>query len=384
MASPIIRPRYSEGQVLAAADLEAQVTYSRTDSAIHERTEHTPGVAAGLGLELRDERAGAGNVEFGQLWVLAGVAVDTSGRRIVLPEDQQLTERDFVDAGVFSRSDPLTTRYPIFLVAVEEGVNSRAAGRCGADAATRIAETFQLEFGRPGSEQAVLRPTAQLPPGSGPGSGGKVLLGFATWNQTVVAGGGFTGALSGPEFGVRFAGVRASVVEPHRGRLVLATSDGDPRFALILSEDEAGGARLRFLRQQQGTDAPSPLFSVDDRGDVFVAGKINSAIPQLPVQMAGSLSHGLKLPLPSPITEEMVSSGRVRLDYVVSPHLARMPQEFPGAPAAEDAFPTAIESYVDGERRLHCRFRWQSVPNPARTVVTGGTADYLLTATPVE
>jgi hypothetical protein len=383
MAAPIVRPRFSEGQVLAAADLEAQVTYARLDSAIHERTEHIGGIAAGLGLVLRDEQVGAGNKTYGQLWVEAGVGIDASGRRIVVPEDQRLTERDFVNAGVWSSSDdPATTRYPVFLVAIEEPVTAaRSSGRCGVVEPNRTAESHQLEFGRPGAEQAVLRPTP-IAAGAAPATGGKVLLGFVTWDNDVVAPrvGGFTGALRGPGAGVRYAGVRASSVIPHQGMLLLATGDSDPRFVLMLSQDDQGKAELRFGRQQ-GTNSPSPLFTVDDRGDVKVQGKINSQIPQLPVQMSGSLSHGLKLPLPPAITEEMVTAGRVTLQYLVSPHLAPQDMTFGGPP--ERAFPVAIECWVESDRRLHCRFRWERLSTPANALVTAGTADYLLTATPV-
>lgn len=389
MATSIVRPRYSEGQVLAAADLEAQVAYGRVDSAIHERTEHIGGIAAGLGLVLRDEQVSPAGTTYGELWVEAGVAVDASGRRIAVAEDERVTERSFVTAGVWSGSDPPTTLYPVFLVATEAPVTSRAAGRCGVDAPTRTAETFQIEFDRPGTEQAVLRPTATAAPAAGPGTGGKVLLGFVTWDNTVVPGrGGFTSALRGPEIGVRYAGVRASSVVPHRGRLVLATGEGDPRFVLVLSQDAEGKAKLQFGRQQ-GTAAPSELFSVDEKGDAVVAGKINSAIPQLPVQMAGSLSHGLRLPLPPSIEEEMVTGGRVTLQYLVSPRLppAAIQTLIVGAGPAtvsEEAFATAIECWVDADRRLHCRFRWQSTLTATNTAVTAGVADYLLTATPVE
>jgi len=383
MASPIVRPKYTEGQVLAAADLEAQVTYSRIDSAIHERTEHIWGIAKGLTLELRDPQVGANNTPYGQPTIAIGVAVDASGRRIVVTEERQITAREFRNAGVWSSGDPKETKYPIYLVAIEEPVVSgRSGGRCGVDAATRTAESFQIEIGRPGTERAVNAPTTEAPIGSGPGTGGKVLVGLVTWDQTVIAGGGFTSVLHGPAHGIRYVGVRASTVIPHAGKLVLATGDDDPRFVVELSQDDQGKAELRFGRQT-GTAPVSGLFVVNDRGDVTIAGKITSPIPQLPMSMAGSISHGLRLPLPPAVTDDLVADGRVTLQYLISPHQAKADKLFNGL--LREALPTPIECWVNPDpedRRVTCRVQWRTTTAPFRTRSEAGTADYLLIVTP--
>lgn len=77
------RPRYFEGQLLAADDLRQEQTYHRHKQAAHARAVHGDGTVCGLAVRptvppSRD------------LVVEAGVAVDCCGREIVVPSPQTL------------------------------------------------------------------------------------------------------------------------------------------------------------------------------------------------------------------------------------------------------------------------------------------------------
>jgi hypothetical protein len=384
MPSSIVRPVFSEGQVLAAADLEAQTDYARIDSALHERTEHIWGIASGLTLALADPQQGTNQTPYGTPTIQPGVAIDPGGRRIVVAAERTITNGDFINAGVWSRGAPPDTKYPIFLVARDTPKTSgRAPGRCVTDAPSGAEEGFQIEIGFPGSERNVNAAKGPPSPVALPAPGGKVLLGFVTWGEKVTptAEDAFTSA--GSDARVRHVGVRASSVIPHDGVLSLITTESDPRFVLQLSQDDQGKAELRFGRQT-GTAAISSLFVVDDKGDLTVAGKITSAIPQVPISMSGSITHGLKLPLPPSITEDMIVDGRITVQYLVSPRQQPQIKIFPSGPKL--ALPIPIECWVDADpkvRRVRCRCLWIATTGIG-VMTDAGIADYMLVITPKE
>lgn len=378
MPSSIVRPSFSEGQVLAAADLEAQTNYARVDSAIHERTEHIWGIASGLKLELTQEKAGNNGVRYGVPAIQPGVAVDPNGRRIVVVETRYLKESEFIGAGVYSRGAPAETKYPVYLVAIDTAKSTgRGAGRCATEISTQTEESFQIEIGAPGSEQTVNSKKGPASPAAVPPAGGKVLVGHVTWRERVVPNtnvGAFTGA--SPDGRVRYVGARASSVVPHQGVLSLLTSEADPRFVLRLLQDEQGGAELRFGRQT-GSGDPSELFVVDDKGNVTIKGKIKSALPQA-ATMSGTIGHGLKLPLPPGITEDDVKQKRVSLHYLVS--FRQQPQEKDFSGTKMPAIPIPLECWVDPDpevRAVRCRCLWIATTGLG-FLVDAGTADYMI------
>src|SRR5262245_39133472 len=81
---PVVRPTYKEGQILGAADLNAQLTYERLGAVLHERTEHLWGVAQGL--ELTTTTQTLGGTKYVDVSVAPGRAVDRLGRSIVVTE----------------------------------------------------------------------------------------------------------------------------------------------------------------------------------------------------------------------------------------------------------------------------------------------------------
>ena len=156
--------------------------------------------------------------------------------------------------------------------------------------------------------------------------------------------------------GRRYAGVQADVVAARGGKLALRTQTvaeaGRP--ALIIDEDPEQ-ILLQFGKlTSQGS--VTPLFSVNEKGDVIAAGKFIGALSAGAVQVeSGLASDGMILPLPPGITQEQVDNGEALLHVHISPRIC------------EDAAPsippdvwlaTPLESWVDQERRLRCRVRW--------------------------
>src|SRR5690348_2586381 len=89
-----LRPRFSPGQSLAAADLEALVRHAADTAARHALAAHGPGLQQGL--ELLERPAAGGTV---QPWLTPGAFVDGDGRQglVMRPrriEAAQLTGRE--------------------------------------------------------------------------------------------------------------------------------------------------------------------------------------------------------------------------------------------------------------------------------------------------
>ena len=85
------RPVFFEGQVLAAADLTGTVDYGRAAVARQERYLHDWGIADGLQLTATKDATG----KHVDITLGAGVAIDGTGREIVVPQSVLL------DAGAF-------------------------------------------------------------------------------------------------------------------------------------------------------------------------------------------------------------------------------------------------------------------------------------------
>ncbi|MCA9679956.1 MAG: hypothetical protein H6709_11295 [Kofleriaceae bacterium] len=346
MSAAVTRPSFVEGQVLAAADLEAQVAYARLDSALHERAEHGWGVAQGLELRAGDKQKAGTAEEYVEVTLAAGVAVAPNGRRIVVSDDQPLRYTDFRDSGVFSSSDAAGALYPVYVVALDEPrIQARGVGSCGTAAPNRTDESFQIEYGRPGDEVAVLAQVAGAI-GAGPEPAGKVLVGYVAWNKAAVQEGRFArvAAINDQGNQVRYVGVRASAMVGHVGGVSLQTREGDPRFVLAMVEDGQGGCKLSFGRQQ-GNAPLSSVFSVDEKGDVKFAGEASKLAADRRLAIAsGTTFHGLKVPLPAGVTEADVTAGAYRLHVDVQPihEIQRSGASF--------RFALPMECRVDGRR----------------------------------
>src|SRR5262245_47631178 len=117
MSDQIQRPLFFEGQILGALDLEAALEYARGQDARHERYLHTWGIASGLKLSPTPkqlELPGGVTVDYVEVLLSPGVAVDGHGREIVVPEERRLSEDDFDQLNV-AINDPAAL-YPVLLI----------------------------------------------------------------------------------------------------------------------------------------------------------------------------------------------------------------------------------------------------------------------------
>jgi hypothetical protein len=354
------RPTFSEGQVLGAGDLNAQVTYHRLAAVQHERTEHLWGVAEGLELQ-PIERSTSGGDKYVDVNLLPGRAVDRLGRSIVVTEPRLIDTTDFD----LSSTSP-GQLFPVFVQAIEVPISGQTQpGKCAINQTARVEERLQLSFGTPGSEIVVLEQSgAGVAAGFGtPALNDKVLVGWVSWNQTL---GKFAGvAQSSNGRGIRYVGVVASEVVAGGGTLGLRTRGAGARFALTVTENSTGGCELRFGKQ----DGPGPVsdaFTVDEKGNVSYRGVLTPSPPAKTLAESGVAFDGVRLPLPSGVTEEQVAGGAVRLHALLTP-IVLQPKEMDFAGTKTFAVPHIVQCEVDvtTDRRVHCRVRWY---DPTQTV----------------
>src|SRR5215813_11671313 len=136
MSNQIERPLFYENQILGAADLTAAIEHSRGQQARHERFLHLWGIATGLGLTGKDKQTATG-AKYQEITLAPGVAVDGTGREIVVPEAERLSE-DLFDQLNVAIADT-GAWYPIFLVGRDEPAPQPplAVGACQSSQPTR-------------------------------------------------------------------------------------------------------------------------------------------------------------------------------------------------------------------------------------------------------
>ncbi|URM88809.1 hypothetical protein LUW75_00860 [Streptomyces sp. MRC013] len=371
MTGPL-RPAFHEGQVLSAADLTATVEYARGLAVRHARHLHEWGVAEGLGLAAEprtDPLTGARHVGVS---VAPGVAVDGTGREVVVTEPVVLRESDFEEVNGADR--PTDEPYPVFLTAADRRPDrARTPVPCaGGAAGTRVEESYRILFGRLGDERLV---EEQRPPATGaapaaPPDRWLVLLGYVRWTD---------GRFSGVEtrargVGVRFTGVRADTVAARSGSLTLRTGtaarEGEP--ALVLSGGEQPSLVFGLYR---GGGAVAPLMTVAANGNLTVEGGFSGRMPAggTPA-VSGTATDGMLLPLPSGVTPQQVADGRVAVHVLLTP---RTPP-----PATDSTLVSTVEAAVDGDRRVRCRMRlYDPLATPAGVAERPGVVDFLVLAT---
>lgn len=375
MANIIERPAFYEGQILAGADLNAAVDHARGQAARHARYLHLAGIAEGLELQGQAQTTALG-VAYQIVTVSAGMALDSSGRELVLATPTALPDQAFDQSNVWvgqSGTDPIW--YPVFLSGRDAVPDSAAtlAGRCGSSAPSRWREQTQFEFGRPGDESKIdEEPASSVDAGPDDGLSGqrRVLLGFVRWDPAIAKFTAIAGSYLGQ--GRRYAGVRADTVAARGGSLTLRTrrdvAKGKP--ALALSESGAG---LLAFGALTAAGAVEPVFSINAKGDLKIAGKFTGAVMPGSVQVqSGVAMDGMLLPLPPGITDDMLEKGQAVAHVHVS---ARMPPSLP--PDSTQAWaPCPLECGIDGARRLRCTVRW--VAGAETPVDLPGQCDYLV------
>jgi hypothetical protein len=378
MSGPVARASFYEGQVLGAGDLQAVVDGARLADAIHERSEHTWGVSEGLALVSSPGASGAPP----SFVVQPGVAVDPNGRRIVVASEQPVSFDVLQASGVISAADAADAWYPVFIVGMDRaqasaptlGPRSCAGGSSAPP--TRVEEDVQVEYGRPGDELTPPERTAATsdPPDGGVGDTGErgVLVGFVQLDnaRTKIQAVGAASANGA----VRYAGVHATEVVGHAGATALRTRPAGKRYGLELAEQPKGGALLRFVAMQDDKVLNVP-FQVSDTGDLTIAGAFKSPVGNVPRAESGTITSGMRVPLPDGVTEDMVTGGGVAVHVIVAPRFLN-----PG-PSGGDLFVVPQTCQVDDDRRVYCE-QLTVTPGSASVVHDMAACDYLIVVVP--
>ena len=371
MSSAIERPVFFENQILGAADLTAAVDLGRGQQARHNRYLHLWGIAVGLDLTSKvddDKKAPFIKIELSR-----GVAIDGTGREIIVPDPVSLSEAEFSQLGV-SSGQGIESWFPVFLVGKDQksALSPTTMGACTPSQGTRVSEGYEITFGRPGEARKLDEQDGATVAG-GPGNGGwKILLGFVRWDASK---NGFID-LRFDDNGTakRYAGVQADEVAARGGSLQLRTQTKpqDKKPAIILDETEDGRLRFGSLNAEGKLNA---VFTVTAKGDVTVAGKIESAVAPGTVHIqSGVVMDGLLVPLPPGIDPADIDSGKFTLHVHLTP---RIRQDL--APSSNDWAILPVECFVDSVRRVHCRVHWLPLPgNPDPEQTLAAFCDYIV------
>jgi hypothetical protein len=362
MTNAIARPTFYEGEILPAADLGATVDYARNQMARHSRYSHSWGIASGLQL----------NFASGVVTLSSGVAIDGTGREVVVPADVQLDSTMF---NVYQQGDP-STLYPVFLNGVDQpGVSSsNLTGACGGSQSTSMQEAYTVTFGSPGSE---LQASEQIGPATTDGPDGGItgawliLLGFVTWDATKSAFSNATSVNPGSNIGPQYVGINASNVVSSSGSLLLATHlatapGSNPVLGMELQENAAGGQLVFGTLRSDGTITAALTLSAN--GNLAVTGQLSGAVTPGSVQVQSGIAFdGMILPLPTGIDPADAAAGKVTVHTHLTTHFEI--QDFTAA-----SFVVPAECWVDpSTRRVHCRGF-----NPGTNKFSSAWCDYLV------
>lgn len=362
------RPIFFESQILAAADLTSAVDYGRAQVARHERYLHSWGIAEGLGLITTPKTDTSGN-KYVEVTLDKGVAIDGTGREIVVPQPVPLTTTGFTTANPSAKANT----YPILLHGTDS--NAPAAplttGACGtASQPTRTQEGFDLTYGAAGADIGLDQqkvPDESAGPSPDVAHPWEILVGYVRWDPSIP---NFTDATI---TGRRYAGVMADTVAARSGILALQSqptaTPGQPVLMI------GGDPPLKFGLYKGGTDVDARL-TVSAGGDVVATGTIKGALAQGEIRVqSGTATDGVIIPLPPGITEDQVASNAVTLYLHLTPHT---PQS-----TTRGSWYLPIECDVDANRQLTCQVIVGSSTTFAGAVQQPGAADYLIVATVV-
>lgn len=356
MSGQPLRPVFSEGQVLAGADLSRVVDHAAEAHARHERLLHTWGITEGLRLrpEPRTHPTGA---TYQRVSVTPGGLIDGTGRQVLVAEETPLDEGAFEQLnGATVTSANRNTWFPVFLTGVDqpappEGV---APTSCGGQAPPRrVVEGAEVVFGRAGAELALA--DQPVPPiDEGPGRAGvdawRVLLGFVRWNPDIDRFHEVADAANG--IGRRYAGAMADEVAARGGRVEARTRLGTGVGTPALVVDEEQGGRMYF-GLHTGAGTVNPLLTVTAEGNVEATGTIKGAQTTGSVHVrSGLATDGMILPLPAGISQQQIDKGAVTLHVAVTTHVPPS-----AAPSGMFAW-VPRECRVDADRRVRCLVRW--------------------------
>jgi hypothetical protein len=363
------RPAFSEGQILAAADLTSAVDYGRAQVARHERYLHSWGIAEGLTLTTAPKTDVLTGKNYVEVTLGKGVAIDGTGREIVVAEPYTLSSTDFSTANPAALAK---TDYPILLHGLDS--NPAAAppttGACGAASQpTRTQETFGLTYAGSGGDISLdeqKAPDESAGPSPDAAQHWEILVGHVQWDPSIPQ------FISADNIGRRYAGVMADTVAARGGTLTLQSqptaTPGQP--VLLVGGDPPV---LKFGLYQGGTDVDARL-TVTAQGDVTATGTITGHPAQGEIRVqSGTITDGLIIPLPQGIAQDNVDQGKVILHLFLTPH---SPQSTPAT------WYVPVDCSVDSGRQLTCQvIVGTSSSFPGTPQQQSGAADYLIVAT---
>jgi hypothetical protein len=381
----IAYPQFVEGQTLSASDLNLTVDLPQSRVDRHERMLHSWGIAQGLKLVPSPLTTSKGQ-NFVQITLTAGMAIDPFGRQVVVPKDFVLRYQDFAEQVVVSPQASLSTDYPVFITYQETDVSGQGVdpGLCNGAQASSREEGYEVTFGAAGDEIGANDPPSaavSVDPDRSSLSGFPILIGFVNWDASIPR---FTARKADAPFPVplRYVGVRADEVAAQSRTLTLrndslATS-GETALQL---QSTAGGSVLRYGGFDPSTGVVNPVFfSVDSQGNLTTNGTISGALTTGALLVgSGAITHGIKIPLPSGVTEDQVTSGKatVYTHLSVRYDLASPPSPTAGA-SGVPWIPALRELFVDDDRRVHCIVEWIDSNNNLPKKVRLGACEYVI------
>jgi hypothetical protein len=379
MNTNVLRPIFSENQILSAADVNGIVNHARDAMARHDRYLHSWGIANGLELTGTEREDTAG--KYLEVTLSPGIAIDGTGREIVVADEQRLSEVLFDQLNIAeSVSDPNDPpRYPVYLLGRDEKMQSvsTSAAFCAGTGSTRTIEGFEITFGRVGSSADLDQqntPTPEQGPGDSTSSGWKLLLGYVEWDGVHFS----KVADESDGIGRRYAGVRADEVISRSGEISLRTAERSVNGMSSLAIDNKNGGEMRF-GLQDSSGIVVPVFTVNAKGDVFAEGKIVGAIAGGVQVETGIATDGVTLPLPAGITQQLIDDGEAQVQVHLSPRF-QQPASLPTLAANEFWLMQPLECYADG-LRVVCRVYWQSTNGGGGSpLVLPGVCDYVVMA----
>jgi hypothetical protein len=379
--SGLVRPKFSEGQILGAADLTALVVYDQQGAVYHENTEHLWGVAQGLTLTTKDSADSSGN-KFVVVSLSPGRAVDRLGRSIVATASLPLDPADLKAA--IGTTDK-TKFYPVFVQAKDvDQPGDTQPGKCGATLVTRTEESLQIVYGNPGTEIGVLG----TPPATvdhvfdTPALTDMVLVGWVQYDDTIQSGQFIAvNTTQANSASIRYVGVVASDVVAGGGVLTLHTRPDGQRFMLSLTEDSNGGCKLAFGKQD-GTNPIVPAFNVDDKGNVNYTGTLTPVPVAKTLAESGVISDGARIRPPPTVTDDDITNG-VRLHVTLTPYPQSPRMMLLPSGGLKLAFPLVTRCDVDvtDDSVVHSRVRWYDPALPSDSIDLPGLCNYLVIAT---
>jgi hypothetical protein len=326
------------------------------------------------GLELISTPQALSGVDYVDLTLTAGYAVDGTGRELVLAANLPLSPDRFKDENPKPTLEPgktTTVWHPVFVRGIDTGLSptTPALGCQARSGASRVAEDVEIEFGRPGDASAVQVPPA---PDAGPGDGAwRVLVGFVRVETAIGRFVDHSPAADGVRVGG--AGVRAELVAGQFGRVEVRAGPGPDSGVPAVVLDSTNGPELIFGSHTGAAGTVTPLLKVDSAGNLELEGAVKAKGTAGSVRVVGGSAYdGTILPLPAGVDQATVDSGGIELVIHVTP---RLPDPTTGpAPVFLPA-----ECRVGTDRRVVC---WGFWFDPPTSTLTGApsTCDYAVFA----